>query len=409
MKTRSMIMTMTVLTATRLYAATHYVSFTGTSEPPFSSWETAATNIQNAVDAAGPTGTVLVAAGHYMLDGHVSVSNAVQVHGVAGYLETTVDAGGASRCFVINNSQALVEGFTMTNGLDSTERKGGGVLLETGTLRSCRITGCRVANDYAGGGGIWNDDGLIEHCIIEGNTSDDWGGGVHNGGVMRNCLVRNNEALCWGGGGVFNEHGTVANCTVISNRAVHAQGQGGGIYNRGSAPYGTGTVVNCVIWYNSASTDADYHDAGPDTETGYSCIPSGASYPGMVTNAPMLAVVRGGQIQLSASSPCIDAGTNQSWLANTSDLYGNPRTFGGSVDIGTAEAILICTSIRMNGTVSQADFYAPPSATCDVEYAVSLHGSWSNLYSTVIATQGVMTISHSNTFPRCFYRAKWMK
>ncbi len=42
-------------------------------------------------------------------------------------------------------------------------------------------------------------------------------------------------------------------------------------------------------------------------------------------------------MESSASSPCHDAGRNEDWMAEATDLYGRPRLFGKRVDIGAAE------------------------------------------------------------------------
>jgi len=50
-------------------AATNYVSLAGSHSSPFTSWATAATNIQDAVDAAVAGDTVLVTNGVYSMGG----------------------------------------------------------------------------------------------------------------------------------------------------------------------------------------------------------------------------------------------------------------------------------------------------------------------------------------------------
>jgi len=55
-----------VLAEFNVFAATHYVSLESTNPvAPFATWETAATNIQDAVDAASAGDTVLVTNGVY--------------------------------------------------------------------------------------------------------------------------------------------------------------------------------------------------------------------------------------------------------------------------------------------------------------------------------------------------------
>ncbi len=54
-----------LLACSKLFADTHYVSPSGGNLPPYTSWANAATNIQDAVDAAVSGDTVIVTNGVY--------------------------------------------------------------------------------------------------------------------------------------------------------------------------------------------------------------------------------------------------------------------------------------------------------------------------------------------------------
>src|ERR1035438_737461 len=93
------------------------------------SWATAATNIQNAVDAAVAGGTVLVTNGIYKVGGRVvygSLPNRVVIFKtntiptVNGAAVTAIEgfpnnADNAIRCVYLTNNATLA-GFTLTNG-----------------------------------------------------------------------------------------------------------------------------------------------------------------------------------------------------------------------------------------------------------------------------------------------------
>jgi hypothetical protein len=57
---------------------------------------------------------------------------------------------------------------------------------------------------------------------------------------------------------------------------------------------------------------------------------------GNITNDPMFMNLSGGDFHLQANSPCINSGRN-SLVTSTTDLDGNPRIAGGTVDIGAYE------------------------------------------------------------------------
>src|ERR1041385_6191255 len=74
-------------------AATHYVSQTSPSPaPPYSTPDTAALNIQDAVDAATGGDTVLVAPGQYGLTNQVTIAKAITLRSTIGPDQTFLDA-----------------------------------------------------------------------------------------------------------------------------------------------------------------------------------------------------------------------------------------------------------------------------------------------------------------------------
>src|SRR5436190_4148148 len=88
--------------------AVFYVNASGTTPvPPYTSWSTAATNIQDAVDVAGGGDEVLVANGIYQGTGRASfegttnrvvVNKTLFLHSANGAAATVIDGGGLMRC-----------------------------------------------------------------------------------------------------------------------------------------------------------------------------------------------------------------------------------------------------------------------------------------------------------------------
>src|SRR5262245_25638484 len=98
------------LAALNLSAATLYVSLESTkATPPYASWASAATNIQDAVDAAKAGDVVLVTNGIYPAgernvgteSSRVTITNAIRLESVNGPLATTIDGCGSVRCAVL--------------------------------------------------------------------------------------------------------------------------------------------------------------------------------------------------------------------------------------------------------------------------------------------------------------------
>ncbi len=175
-------------------ADTHYVALYGSHAAPFSSWATAATNIQDAIDVAEPGDLVLVTNGVYNAGGasrfglwhRVAITNPVSVRSVNGYRNTAIvgeaDAGGlgpaATRCVYIA-SGALI-GFTLRSGYTADagalgQVVGGGLLMTGGTVDACRVAGNMAAGE---GGGAWMGNGECRSSTFLANYAGTPGSGV---------------------------------------------------------------------------------------------------------------------------------------------------------------------------------------------------------------------------------------
>jgi len=199
------------------------------------SWATAKQTIQAAVDLADSSDTVWVTNGIYVLTGEIVLSNAVHVVSVNGPTNTIVDGDGVTRCFrITSGADAVIEGFTITNGLETVDG-GGGIYMESGTVRHCRLLNNRAQDpenptaNAGGGGGIWMSGGFVTDCWFEGNVgirgNDDGGGGARmEGGVISNSWFVANHAR-QSGGGVSSRHSSslVVDCTFIGNTADHSR------------------------------------------------------------------------------------------------------------------------------------------------------------------------------------------
>ncbi len=359
----------------------HYVAADGTNPvPPYASWATAATNIQDAVDAAtAPGALVLVTNGLYATGGRAAGTNVsrnrvtvdkpltlrsvngpeftvIQGHRVPG----TINGDGAVRCVYLASGASL-SGFTLTNGATADrENSGGGVWCESlsAALSNCLLTGNSA---YYGGGAF---QGTLNNCILAGNRAE-YGGGAAYKGTLDNCTLTGNSAS-WGGGGVYA--GTLTNCTLSGNVASEGGGAlgstlcncllstnrgsrygGGACYSRlnncavianwggegGGAAYATlthctltgnsaisgggaigGSLDNCIAYHNGAVLSGPNYQ---ESMVNHSCtLPLPPSGVGNITNEPALA----GPWRLSSASPCRGAG-NPAYTSGV-DLDGEP-------------------------------------------------------------------------------------
>ena len=271
--------------------------------------------VTNGVYEAG--GRVSGIAGE-LLTNRVVIDKAVTVQSVNGAEATIIKGTGPSgdaavRCVWMTDGATLV-GFTLTNGATRSsgvaDRDGGGLHAQSDavTINNCILIGNRAHSE---GGGSYK--GKLNNCTISGNSAPIGGGANYS--MMNNCTLSDNVAGDGGGA----RGGTLNNCTLSGNNAT----RGGGA--RAS------TLNNCIVYGNTAATSNNYYDG---TFT-YSCSP-GLTGLGNITNDPQFVDAAGGDYRLLPTSPCVDAGSNVYVTVGT-DLDGNPRIFGASVDMGAYE------------------------------------------------------------------------
>jgi hypothetical protein len=304
-------------------ADVRYVDVNSTNAtPPYLSWATAATNIQDAVDAAAAGDEIVVTNGTYATGGHVvgrvasrvAVDKPLNVRSVNGPQFTAI-AGSGSRCVYLNDGASL-SGFTLTNGLAGggglSDPSGGGGGAYGGTLNDCTFTG----NGAEGvGGGACNS--TLNNCTLTGNRTGLFGGGAALC-TLNNCTLTGNSAYY--GGAAYGS--TLNNCTLTGNSA--GPGYGGGAYG--------GTLNNCIVYFNTATNDANFSLSQFVAVLNYCCTtPLPTNGVGNITNEPAFVNLAAGNYRLRPESPCIDAGTNLS-ATITNDLDGRPRPLDGNGD-----------------------------------------------------------------------------
>ncbi len=241
----------------------------------------------------------------------------------------------------------------------SAKNAGGIILYRGGVVSNCVIEGnLGSTNSSSLGGGIYaSQGGLITHSRIVSNNSGYYGGGAHltQGGTLINCLVAGNVASNHGGGlfadNMIVSNGSIRSCTFADNESV--SGYGGGMW-----VVSTNYFINTIIYSNRASAAAEIdvgvyplNQAAATNSFHYCCTSRDLSTANQHNTAapPEFADFAGGNYRLAAGSPCINAGTNESWMAQGFDLDGRPRLdrFSRLPDMGCYEYIPPGTMFRL--------------------------------------------------------------
>jgi hypothetical protein len=245
-----------------------------------------------------------------------------------------------ANCRFIRN-RANYDGGGMTNYDDSSpalnncsfiENKAffGGGMQNTGSSPS--LTNCSFSKNIAivDGGGMENYDLSspdLTNCSFSENNAV-YGGGISNyissTPTLINCSFFKNIAE-EDGGGMANyqtSSPTLINCSFSQNIAEE---EGGGMYNDASSP----TLTNCILWGNTTTGIFNLSGSPIITSSIVQDINPAGSNPLFVNAAT-------GDLRLSAGSPAIDAGNNAA-NSTTTDLDGNFRIIGVSIDLGAYE------------------------------------------------------------------------
>lgn len=257
----------------KIVSQTVYVDANGANIPPFASWETAAHYVEDAVGTLLPSIPLeegrhqcLVAEGRYRIKSNqINIVNNIDLIGVEGKEKTILEAYGADpeteaaveprRILMLDSEGAMVCGFTLTGGFAITDLAGAGTI-NNGLIKDCIIKGNATKEGAANSGsvaGLRVTGGVVEDCIFTENAPGY--ASAHNalqlsGGMVNNCRIENNN-LGRGRIGVVTVSGGVLTNSVIANNIPTGDWepytqQSAGLYQNG------GSVINCIIANNIA-------------------------------------------------------------------------------------------------------------------------------------------------------------
>lgn len=331
MKRKLSLFILALISCTSVFATTYYVSLTGSDTPPYNSWGTAATRIQDAVDAARAGDTVSVYDGVYDL-GYTTTPGYASKNRLVITKNITVRSFGGPSVTTISGRQQ--SGFPINKTLVRC------VYMTTGTLRGFTLekgyanlsTGSSI-HDQSGGGVNLYEGGLVENCIISDCIAINNGGGSYEGTLV-DCTFTDNIATN-DGGGSFS--GNLTDCTLSGNKAAH----GGGLHS--------GYANNCLVSSNSANN-------------------GGGSCQAILTDCT-----------LSGNTANYGGGDYQSTLIDCM-LSGNTAKYGGGIRYGVLTG---CTLSNNTATLSGGGSSSCASTNCTYTANVATNGGGGSYQGTL--------------------------
>jgi IPT/TIG domain len=319
-------------------------------------------NASEPITIQGPTGAALTLSGGGTLrdlavtTGTATLQNLTLTQGNSGSSN-----GGAIQ--VSGGGTLTVNDCTISN---SSAYAGGGIDASAGSLilENSLITGNVTPNSgYGGGGGLLVEgagNATVLSCLFTQNTAFGFNGGVGGGiyvyqasaTVLDTTIASNTAAgiAQYGGlgGGVASNNGVVdlVNCTIYGNTAQSgtingSNGNGGGIWSE--YPSAAATLINDIVWHNTAAVSADIASGGNTAQ-----LNAAFSVIGDATNGSTYAYGTGNLLNVAASVALTGAlgsngGATQSMAPSANSLLvgaaGSVAATGESV--GSANNVVV--------------------------------------------------------------------
>ena len=302
------------------------------------------------------------------ISGNSAISSMSAYTSWSSYFKGYTYGGGVYNEFTTAGQKSSTSNCTVNNNIAESysyqavsETKGGGIycknmdILNNFVDNNDTYAALSVTGGLNQGGGIYhegtgnifhttisNNDASAGTSIIGGYTSNTYGGGLYSKSVdpVSNCLIHNNSVIARNkahGGGIYNFSASIfSNLTVVENTSCSyitptPDNKGSGIYTNSSAA----KFRNSIIYFNDLLS---YYDQTTTSEVKNSVI---QLYPNGATNFnidPLFTDTLANNFHVSASSIAINRGDNTYIPAGiTTDLDGNLRISGTSVDIGVYE------------------------------------------------------------------------
>jgi hypothetical protein len=378
----------------------------------------------------GEDDTIILADGTYKTtdDGQgtfIYLSNEANSLTLQGSSRENVILSGDSQHQILNHKSTSISAHLILYKLSFvdgyTTEFGGGVIAE----RSIEVSECKFMNNIASQGGGFRAVVTTVSNSVFTNNSASYGGGFRAGTsdtIVKNSTFVGNSASSSGGGFYTNSNVTVDNSIFTANTA-----SAGGAFHASNTKllnslfvnnsnalylYADSTILNNIFANNSNYAVDMNIDAILYANNNYinpsKIITQYVFNLNNIYNNVTLGFTdeANGNYRLTSSSDLIDAGTTtiEGLTFPTTDLDGNARIVGGSIDIGPYEFSTTrptINSISYTGVAKEQSLLtfsvdytlASGRAINTIEYDYANNGSWSTASTHTFNTAGTYTVN----------------
>ena len=207
-------------------------------------------------------------------------------------------------------SGAVIDGFIIEGGSNTTANPGGGMITSGAEVH--RLRNMVFRDNFAGSGGalaLMSFTYVSNSVFFNNAATNGSGGAIYTAGsdlLMTNATLDGNSASANGGGVYNNTNAIMTNVTFVNNTSANGAGAGSGVWNDG----GSAHVLNSISFGNSVAGGAVFAGISSITNSCTAGDYSAQSNTNVGNITDPFVMGANGEYFLDQAGPCVDIGSD---------------------------------------------------------------------------------------------------